>query len=385
MRILVLTKRQYMGKDLLHDAYGRFYELPLELAALGHEVRGVCASYRRREEGLFDRRSGGAEMSWHAVNVRPIAPWTLYRWAHAIERQIKSFKPDVLWACSDSFHAIVGAAFQSRHGVPCVVDLYDNFESYVGTAIPGVRPWFRASVQRAAGVTCVSRPLERYVHAAYGVQRPTMVLENGVSGEFRPLDRLACRARFGLPEAAKIIGTAGALDAGRGVEVLFQGFLRLAEKRPDLYLLLAGRVGRDALIPVHPRVAHLGQLPLAEVPYVIGAMDVSVICNKRSAFGEYCFPQKLYEVIACGVPPLVANTPGVAELLERAPRNRYEPESVDSLVQGVEALLAAPTMPAISPVSWKEHGARLADFLAMHFTPAAQARARPPQRLRAVR
>lgn len=385
MRILVLTKRQYMGKDLLHDAYGRFYELPLELAALGHEVRGVCASYRRREEGLFDRRSGGAEVSWHAVNVRPIAPWTLYRWAHAIERQIKSFKPDVLWACSDSFHAIVGAAFQSRHGVPCVVDLYDNFESYVGTAIPGVRPWFRASVRRAAGVTCVSRPLERYVHAAYGVQRPTMVLENGVSGDFRPLDRLACRARFGLPEAAKIIGTAGALDAGRGVEVLFQGFLRLAEKRPDLYLLLAGRVGRDALIPVHPRVAHLGQLPLAEVPYVIGAMDVSVICNKRSAFGEYCFPQKLYEVIACGVPPLVANTPGVAELLERAPRNRYEPESVDSLVQGVEALLAAPTMPAISPVSWKEHGARLADFLAMHFTPAAQARARPPQRLRAVR
>ena len=212
-----------------------------------------------------------------------------------------------------------------------------------------------------------------------------MVLENGVSGDFRPLDRLACRARFGLPEAAKIIGTAGALDAGRGVEVLFQGFLRLAEKRPDLYLLLAGRVGRDALIPVHPRVAHLGQLPLAEVPYVIGAMDVSVICNKRSAFGEYCFPQKLYEVIACGVPPLVANTPGVAELLERAPRNRYEPESVTSLVQGVENLLAAPTMPAISPVSWKEHGARLADFLAMHFTPAAQARARPPQRLRAVR
>lgn len=385
MRILVLTKRQYMGKDLLDDAYGRFYELPLELAALGHEVRGVCASYRRREEGVFDRRSGGAEVSWHAVNVRPIAPWTLYRWAHAIERQIKSFKPDVLWACSDSFHAIVGAAFQSRHGVPCVVDLYDNFESYVGTAIPGVRPWFRASVRRAAGVTCVSPPLERYVHEAYGVQGPSMVLENGVSPQFRPLDRLACRARFGLPPSARIIGTAGALDAERGIQTLFQAFSQLAGKRQDLYLLLAGRNGSDTPVPVHPRVIHLGQLPLAEVPYVIGAMDVSVVCNKRSAFGEYCFPQKLYEVIACGVPPLVANTSGVAELLERAPRNRYEPESVDSLVQGVEVLLAAPTMPAISPVSWKEHGARLADFLAMHFTPAAQARALPPQRLRAVR
>src|SRR5688572_17873911 len=201
-----------MGKDLLDDAYGRFYELPLELAALGHEVRGVCASYRPRQEGLFKRSHGSAEVAWHAVNVRPFAPWTLYRWTRAIEGQMRSFEPEVVWACSDSFHAIVGAGCQIRRGVPCVVDLYDNFESYLGTAIPGVRPWFRSRVRRAAGVTCVSRPLERLVRAGYGVQGRTMVLENGVSPEFRPLDRLACRARFGLPPAAQIIGTAGALD-----------------------------------------------------------------------------------------------------------------------------------------------------------------------------
>jgi glycosyltransferase involved in cell wall biosynthesis len=117
-------------------------------------------------------------------------------------------------------------------------------------------------------------------------------------------------------------------------------------------------------IPSHQRLVHLGQLPLEEVPYVIGAMDLSVICNKRSAFGEYCFPQKLYEIIACGVPPLVANTAGVAELLAHAPRNRYEPESVGSLMQSIEALLAEPALAPISAVSWKQHGARLSQFLA---------------------
>jgi hypothetical protein len=34
MKIFVLTKRQYMGKDLLDDRFGRFRELPLELAKL---------------------------------------------------------------------------------------------------------------------------------------------------------------------------------------------------------------------------------------------------------------------------------------------------------------------------------------------------------------
>lgn len=359
MRILVLSKRQYMGKDLLDDSYGRFYELPLELARLGHEVQGVCASYRRRREGEYD-----GDVSWLAVNVSPLAPWSLYGWFDAVARRRREFRPDVVWACSDSFHAILGVRCQRRSGVPCVVDLYDNFESYLGTAIPGVRPWYRASVRQAAGVSCVSRPLERYVRESYRVTGETLVLENGVSPQFRPLDRLACRRRFALPPSARIIGTAGTLDTERGIEALFEAFLQLAGKRSDLHLLLAGRVGPGVRIPAHERIVHLGQLPLGEVPHVIGAMDVAVICNKRSAFGEYCFPQKLYEVIACGVPPLVANTAGVAELLEPFARNRYEPESVASLVQGIEALLAEPAVPAVSPVSWKQHGAALSAFLA---------------------
>ena len=33
MRVLFLTKQQYMGKDLLRDRFGRFYEFPKTLAA----------------------------------------------------------------------------------------------------------------------------------------------------------------------------------------------------------------------------------------------------------------------------------------------------------------------------------------------------------------
>ena len=364
MRILVLSKRQYMGKDLLDDAYGRFYELPLELAERAHEVRGLCASYRSRREGLHQCRRGPAQVSWSSTNVSPLVPWSLPRWTRAVEREAREFKPDVVWACSDSFHAIVGVGLQRRLGVPCVVDLYDNFESYGATSIPGVRPWFRARVREAAGATCVSHALERYIRAHYGVQGETTVLENGVSGAFRRLEREACRRRLGLPLGAKIIGTAGAIDAHRGIEVLFEAFLQLARRRPELYLLLAGRRARNVRIPPHERIVHLGQRPLDEVPYVIGAMDISVICNKRSPFGEFCFPQKLYEVVACGVPALVANTPGVAELLARAPRNRYEPDSVDSLLQGIEALLAEPVLAPITPVSWKQHGEHLSQFFA---------------------
>jgi glycosyltransferase involved in cell wall biosynthesis len=363
MRVLVLSKRQYMGKDLLDDAYGRFYELPLELARHGHAVQGLCASYRRRPEGEVVARREGAEVRWRALRVRPYSVLSLRRWVGALDHAASSFGPDVVWACSDSFHAILGAWLQRRHGVPCAIDLYDNFESYAATRIPGVRSRFRAAVRDAAGVTCVSPALEDYVRERYAVRGGLQVLENGMSAHFVPHDRALCRRRLKLPLQAKIVGTAGAIDRSRGIEELFEAFLRLVPAQPDLHLLLAGRIARGTRVPRHERIVYLGQLDHAEVPYVMGAMDVCVVCNRRSAFGDYVFPQKLYEAIACGVPPLVARTPGVASLLRAAPGHGYEPGSLESLIDGIKALLARPTLPPIPPRSWADIGATLHAFL----------------------
>lgn len=363
MRVFVLSKRQYMGKDLLDDAYGRFHELPLELARLGNEVQGLCASYRRRNEGEITMHGDVADVKWHARNVRVYSPLSLYRWIASAENAVRDFCPQVIWACSDSFHAIIGSHLQRRYRIPCVIDLYDNFESYVATRIPGVLPMFRAAVRQAAGITCVSTTLQRYVHNRYAARGASLVLENGVSAEFRPYDRADCRRRLGFPMSAKIIGTAGTIGRERGTEVLFEAFLRLAQNDPNLYLLLAGRVSNNTEMPSHERIIHLGQLPLARIPYVIGAMDVAVVCNKHSAFGDYCFPQKLYEIIACGVPPLVAKTPGVADLLAHSPRHTYEPESISSLIASIQGLLKDPGMPAVKPVSWIRHGVNLHEFL----------------------
>lgn len=351
-----------MGKDLLDDAYGRFQEIPLALARAGHEVHGLCASYRPRPEGERVVGERGAAVSWRALNVPAVSPRALLAWISRAGKMATELRPDVIWACSDSFHAALGARLERRLGIPCVVDLYDNFESYGANRIPGVTPLLKRAVRAAAGVTCVSGALERLVRQRYGRDGPTLVLENGVSSDFAPQDRLACRARFRLPPEARIVGTAGALGAERDIETLFAAFHGLAARDAGLYLLLAGRVLGGTRIPAHPRIVYLGERPLRDVPMVIGAMDVCVVCNKRSTFGDYCFPQKLYEIVACGVPPLVADTGGVAPLLAATPANRYEPESAASLAAGIERLLRSPAMPAFKARGWAEHAASLSAF-----------------------
>ena len=78
LRILVLSKRQYMSKDLIDDRYGRFRELPLAMAAQGAAVRGFCLSYRKRGPGEIEDSDGrgcfGSPVLFEEMGVRYLGP-----------------------------------------------------------------------------------------------------------------------------------------------------------------------------------------------------------------------------------------------------------------------------------------------------------------------
>lgn len=114
MRVLVLSKRQYTGKDLLDDRYGRLFELPAGLAALGHEVVAQVLSYRRR--GSSRRIDAGVD--WRSTDLwpSPNAYWG------ELSRTVESFRPDVIWASSDAIHAVMGARLRHKFGIPLVID-----------------------------------------------------------------------------------------------------------------------------------------------------------------------------------------------------------------------------------------------------------------------
>jgi glycosyltransferase involved in cell wall biosynthesis len=277
---------------------------------------------------------------------------------------VKAFRPDIIWACSDSFHAILGAWLGKLTHTRCVVDLYDNFESFGASRIPGILPLFKKAVKAADGVTCVSQPLVDHITRNYGRSRPTLVLENGVRPDlFYAQEKAACREHLGLPQGAKIIGTAGALYRNRGIDALFRGFELLADEDKDLHLALAGPLDRRTEIPRGSRVHYLDILPLDQVPTLINALDVAVICNRDSSFGRYSFPQKAYEIIACRVPVVAAAVGSMEDMLAGHPECLFEPDSPKSLAQAIRRQLANPTILDFQVPTWSETARKLAKFL----------------------
>lgn len=367
MRILVLTKRQYMAQDLLDDRFGRFRELSLELARLGHEVRGLCLSYRRKPEGAFIDGEGasGARVSWHSSTLLNGLFPALRKYPTRALALAREFQPDVIWACSDAYHAIFGSWLAGRARTRCVIDLYDNFEAFRASQIPGILSLFRRSVREAEGVTCFSARLADYIARAYPRSSPIAVIENGVRTDlFYKQDRISCRQALGLPQSAKIIGTAGALDRSRGVDTLFRSFEMLAHEDDEIHLALAGPRKRSLRTPNGPRVHDLQILPHRKVPCFINALDLAVICYRDSAQGRYSFPQKAYEIMACRVPLVAASVGTMQDLLQPYPASLFEPENPENLASTIRQQLKNPTLVELSVPTWRQSAAKLADFFA---------------------
>src|ERR1044072_8186933 len=111
MKILVLTKRQYMGKDLLDDRFGRFWELPFELMRLGHDVRGIALSYQRRPKAKLADIEGLSDIgaTWSSINLLTGYLPQIERYTRRALRIAREFCPDIIWIGSDAYHAVFGS------------------------------------------------------------------------------------------------------------------------------------------------------------------------------------------------------------------------------------------------------------------------------------
>ena len=358
MHILIFCKRQYTARDLLDDRYGRLYEIPEALARAGHKVSGLITSYRYRPES---KHVSDAGVKWQSVNLGLSAPWKWYRQL----KHLKENQPDVIWASSDAPHCIAAIKLGKLLDIPVVLDLYDNYDHFGLTALPFIRHNYHRACRKANAITTVSETLADYVRTEIAQNTPVEVIGNGVNANvFKPLDTKQCRKQLNLPLEARIIGTAGAINASRNINDLFDAFIHMAGKDTDLYLAIAGPQDETPARYAHPRIINMGILDWQLVPVLINALDVAVVCNKDDTFGRYCFPLKLQEAIACGVPVCAAMVGDVPLLLKNQPAMQYTPGNSFQLAEKLSALLVRDTKPLPNYVlEWTELADQLNEVL----------------------
>jgi glycosyltransferase involved in cell wall biosynthesis len=305
MRIICLSKRRPQGRDLFTQPYGRFYYLPKLLAEHGHEVHLLLLSYKKDPPEY--RREGNLHV--HSVSALPWGPWLYLKKANELAGKIR---PNWVIGFSDIWYGILAQRLALKCGAKSLIDAYDNYESYISWAKPLHWAWHRA-LSEANAVTAAGPQLANWMAVTSG-RASVGVVPMAADQLFVPMDKSECRKKLGLPLDCPLIGYAGALHQNRGIELLFAVFSRLRELDSSIGLVLSGRLAKGVALP--DGVHWLGYRPPEQVPYILNSLDLLFVINKPGAFGNYSYPAKLYEAIACGVPVVAADVPGTAWILQ---------------------------------------------------------------------
>jgi glycosyltransferase involved in cell wall biosynthesis len=159
------------------------------------------------------------------------------------------------------------------------------------------------------------------------------------------LNKEQARIHLGLPdEEVFVYGTVGRLVETKGQRVLLEAFVRVYEKYPKSWLVLAGK-GRleselrrlAAKFGIQKSVMFLGHRH--DIPEVLKAYDVFVLPSVAEGL-----PGALLEAMATGLPVIASRVGGVPEILNTcALDTMVSPRSVDDLASAMKALYETST------------------------------------------
>lgn len=310
MRIIFLCKRQYMSKDVILDKYARLYEIPHQLALLGHDVTCFCLSYQHHENAVWEERKN---LKWYSFNKRAILNYRSF-----ILKKTLNNPPDIIISASDIPHTIFGAWLAKRLNCHFIADLYDNFESYGQAKIPFLKTLFKNALNTSSIIITTSMALAQKIKKEHPKVPHIIALPSVIDKKiFYKGNKKAARKKLNLPSDANLIGTAGGLTKMKGIEDLFNAWSFIKKEQSNTYLVLAGPIEKKTALPQGNNVIYLGKLPHKEINLLFQALDIGIVCIPNNDFGKYCFPQKAYEMLATNLRIVSSRIGDMSELLPK--------------------------------------------------------------------
>lgn len=209
----------------------------------------------------------------------------------------------------------------------------------------------------------VTNELAEWLRLGVGHDRITVVANGANTDLFHPIER----------ESVPFVVFFGGLTAWHGVDLML-GAIRHPQwpKGIELVIIGAGAEGKKVETAIRSGlpIRWLGYRPNPEIPELVaGALAGLIpITNPRGRSSTGVSPLKLYETLACGIPAIVTDLPGQAEVVRAGNCGLVIPCDDPAALAEAVARLAA------NPDSASEMGRRGAEFVRREHSWAVRAR-----------
>ena len=319
-------------------------DLSRELASRGHEVTVVTT--RHTPSAPVRETIDGFDI----VRVKPRLVVLRTPVTPRIRAILRDLPADIVHAhLPPPLSAHYAADAAGGRGLPLVLTYHCDVEipSPLGSFVETLyrRSLGTSTLERAARVIVTTRTYAATSRAVW--RQSPVVIPNAVDvHRFTPeIDGVAVRQRLKIPLGRPVVLLVGRIVPHKGVE----HFIEAARYLPGTQLLVAGEGSSlEAMerlaeqLGVSDRVRFLGRVSQENLPKVYAASDVFVLpsVSRLEAFGIVAL-----EAMATGKPVVVADIPGVREVIEDGREGLLaEPVNPQDLAQKIRRLLEDPAL-----------------------------------------
>ena len=277
---------------------------------------------------------------------------------------VEKLKPTILHTTTDFTNALAVRAVAKSFDLPWVYEvrgqLADTWASTrPASAIESQRyRLFKAReaemAASASEVLTLGQAMRKNLEDSGVRPEKITVIPNGVGKPYtdQPLSAVEARTALGLEPHAEYFGTVSSLVAYEGLDTLVRVMASLAERRPNLHLLIVGDgVEREVLmrlahdLGVGERCIFAGRVSRQQAAKYHAALDVFAVPRKALSVTRDVTPLKPVEAMASGVPVLASRLPALEELIrDNIDGVLVPPEDVMAWSEALEKLLIDPTL-----------------------------------------
>lgn len=300
------------------------------LGAAGHDVMLVMpAPARGAEPGTAGAHGPDPRLAWLPSFQMPRPAPTGYRVPQPIPsaalREAAAFAPQIVHAQSPFTSGLMARRLARRLGAPLVFTHHTRFGDYRHYLGPLATPGGALIVNHlrrfwlgCAAVVAPGSELAQEIRNRLGDRsRPLVrVIPTGIEvSAIRALPAIDPRGLAGWPDEATVVASLGRLAPEKSVDLLVEAFAEVAATDPATRLLLVGggpseeALRRRALgEDLSGRVHITGLRPRLEALALIRGADLFAAASRTETQGLV-----LAEALACGLPVVAVDGPGVAD------------------------------------------------------------------------
>jgi 1,2-diacylglycerol 3-alpha-glucosyltransferase len=342
-----------------------------ELEAQGHEVYIFAPAFPGHEDHNSNVIRFPSVRTWFKRDYPIAIPFL-----PGLKRRLRDIGLDVIHTQTPFVLGSLGLKLGRRLGIPVVSTSHTQYAEYVHYFPLAPRNASRAFIigmlrryyNRCDAVIVPSEAQARDLRH-FGVRPRIHVIPSGNSLDTSrdPQERALIRSRQNIPQDSRVLMYAGRLAREKNLDLLIKAFGLVAEKHPDVYLLIVGSGPYEGEcrrlasgLKSKDRLIFVGFVPREPLAKYYSAADLFAFPSMTETQGLV-----LTEALRAGLPCVAVRAGGSPEMLSEGEDSLLAENSIEDFAEKIDCLLSdLATMERFSATAI-ENSAR--------FTPAAMA------------